>query len=263
LRGAGAGTPGNGFADEGGCTGPVGSGGGGEPDGVADQFLGDGHLSHQGVDGDDIVAGEEGFDGGGCAAGGTGDDLHLVVFRQVIHDDIEEETVELGFGERVGALHLDGVLGGEDEEGFLEGVPMAGGGDLVFSHGFEQGGLGLRRGAVDLIRQQQVGEDRAAHEFESARASVGLEDFGAGDVGWHQVGRELDPLEPEVEDLGDRFDEEGLGEAGRAGDEAMTACEERDEDLIDGLALSDDDLGQFGADAGPAGVETVEGGLFR
>ena len=34
--------------------------------------------------------------------------------------DVEHEAVELGFGQRVGALHLDRVLGGEDEEGLFE-----------------------------------------------------------------------------------------------------------------------------------------------
>jgi hypothetical protein len=43
----------------------------------------------------------------------TGD---LVVLAEVVDDDVEHEPVELGFRQRVGAFHLDGVLRGEHEE---------------------------------------------------------------------------------------------------------------------------------------------------
>jgi hypothetical protein len=39
---------------------------------------------------------------------------------------------------------------------------------VVLLHGFEQGGLGLGRGAVDLVGEQQVAEDRALDESELA-----------------------------------------------------------------------------------------------
>jgi len=42
--------------------------------------------------------------------------------------------------------------------------------------------------------------------------------------------------------LRERFDEERLGQAGRAGDETMPAGEERDEQLLDDFVLADDDL---------------------
>jgi len=41
-----------------------------------------------------------------------------------------------------------------------------------------------------------------------------LEDFGAGDVGGHKVGRELDALEVEMENPRDGFDEQRLGQPG-------------------------------------------------
>ena len=62
-----------------------------------------------------------------------------------------------------------------------------------------------------------------------------------------------------MEDLRERLDEERLGEAGRAGDEAVAAGEERDEELLDDFALADDDLAQLGADARAAGDELFDG----
>ena len=76
---------------------------------------------------------------------------------------------------------------------------------MVLLHGLEQGGLRLGRRAVDLVGQHHVGEDRPVQEDELAPAGLGvvLQDVGAGDVGGHQVGRELDALERQVQDLGD------------------------------------------------------------
>ena len=58
-------------------------------------------------------------------------------------------------------------------------------GDLRFVHGFEQGGLRLRRGAVDLVGQQDVGEDGAGLEFELLLD--GIVDADADDVAGQHV----------------------------------------------------------------------------
>ncbi len=87
-----------------------------------------------------------------------------------------------------------------------------------------------------------------AHEGHLPAFAGVLENFRAGDVRRHQVGRELDALELEMENLRDGFHEQRLGQAGRAGDQAMAAGEQRDQDLLDDFLLADDDLGQFGFD---------------
>ncbi len=179
-------------------------------------------------------------------------DPHLVVFRQVRHDDVEHEAIELRLGQRVGAFELDRVLRGEHEERPIELVGPAGGGDVVLLHRLEQRRLRLRRRAVDLVGEDDLREDRPVREPQRARAVLLLENLGAGDVGRHQVGRELDPLEAQVEDLGNRLDEQRLGQAGHAGDEAVPAGEERHQDLVDDLVLADDHLAQLVQDAGAA-----------
>ena len=88
-----------------------------------------------------------------------------------------------------------------------------------------------------------------------------VENLGAGDVGRHQVGRELDPLEIEVEDVGQRPDQQRLGEAGHAGDQAVAAGEQRHQHLVDDVVLSDDDLAKLGEDAfAPFGDKFHAGG---
>jgi hypothetical protein len=72
-----------------------------------------------------------------------------------------------------------------------------------------------------------------------------VENFGAGNVGRHQVGRELDALEIQVEDLRQRFHQQRLGESRHAGDQAMAAAEQRHQHLVDDLVLPDNDLAQL------------------
>ena len=93
--------------------------------------------------------------------GGHPDDLELLVLARVVDQDVEHEPVELGLGQRIGAFLLDRVLRGQDEERVGQPVPLAADGDLPLLHRLEQRGLGLGRGAVDLVGQDDVGEDRA------------------------------------------------------------------------------------------------------
>ena len=67
----------------------------------------------------------------------------------------------------------------------------------------------------------------------------------AGDVRGHQVGRELNALEADVENPGQRADHQRLGQAGHAFQQAMAAGEDGGEDLLDDVVLADDDLLQF------------------
>ncbi len=180
--------------------------------------------------------------------GGLGDDPHLFVLVEVLHDDVEHEAVELRLRQRIRALELDRVLRGQHEERPLELVGAAGRRDVVLLHRFEQRGLRLGRRPVDLVGEDDLREDRALHEPQPAHAVALVEDLGARDVGGHQVGRELDALEAQVQNLGQRLDQQRLGQARHAGDQAVPAREERHQDLIDHLVLPDDDLAQLRQD---------------
>jgi hypothetical protein len=136
-------------------------------------------------------------------------------------------------------------LRGKNEERFRQHVADARRGDLMFLHRFEQGSLGFWRSAVDFIREDEIRENRSAHESESSALRRVREDFGAGDVGGHQVGGELDALKLKVENARDRFHEQRLREAGCSGQQAMSARKEREQQLFNHLALANDDLAQL------------------
>ena len=111
--------------------------------------------------------------------------------------------------------------------------------DLPFLHGFEQRGLRLGRRAVDFVGQNDVGEQRPLDELELALAgaAVLLDDFGAGDVGRHQVGRELNTAECQRQRARQRRDHQRLGQAGHAFEHAMALAEQRDQQFFDDFDL--------------------------
>ena len=99
------------------------------------------------------------------------------------------------------------------------------------------------------------------HEAERAVAGglVLLEDVRAGDVRGHQVRRELDAVEGQVEHVRQRGDEQRLGQAGHAHEEAVAAAEERDEQVLDHVALADDALLDLLDDLRPGLGELLDG----
>ena len=83
-----------------------------------------------------------------------------------------------------------------------------------------------------------------------------LNDFGAGDVGRHQVRRELNPRKFEIEDLRHRVDEERLREPGDADDETVAAGEQRQQYELDRVLLANDELAQLCDDRVVPALET-------
>ena len=89
------------------------------------------------------------------------DDSNLLARGRIADHDLEHETVDLRFRQRVGAIGLDRVLGGEDQERLIDPERLLGDGDLSLLHHLEQRRLNLGGGPVDLVREKKVAEDRA------------------------------------------------------------------------------------------------------
>ena len=192
--------------------------------------------------------------------GGRGaQDADLFVLRRIADANVEEKAVELCFGERVRAFLLDRILRGEHEERFGEIHRLAGGGDVALLHGLEQRGLRARRCAVDLVREDDVREDRTAHEAKATCAGRGVffHDLGAGDVARHEIGGELDAAEIESHGIRDRANHECLREPRHADEQCVSAAEHGHQDFFDHAFLADDALGDFGAKARRGGEENL------
>jgi hypothetical protein len=128
----------------------------------------------------------------------------------------------------------------EHEERLLELVGGLRDRDRAFAHRLEQRGLRLRRGAVDLVGEHDVREDRSALELELLHTALFGDHVRAHDIGGHQVGRELHAREVRVDGLGERAHEHRLAEAGHAFEECVAAAEEAHENAFDDRFLADD-----------------------
>ena len=97
---------------------------------------------------------------GEVAGHGAVEDLPLLDRRGVVDADLRHEAVGLGLGQRIGAFLLDRILGREHEERPGQGEGLVADGDLALLHRLEQRRLDLGRGAVDLVGEHHLGEDR-------------------------------------------------------------------------------------------------------
>src|ERR1039458_4527522 len=118
---------------------------------------------------------------------------HLLRRLHVAERKLHSEAVHLCLRQGIGASKFDGVLRGDDEEESLQITAFAIYTNLALTHRLQQSRLGAGRRAVDLIRQQDVGEDRPLMEMELLIALA--ENGYPQDVRGQQVGRELDALE--------------------------------------------------------------------
>jgi len=114
--------------------------------------------------------------------------------------------------------------------------------DRFLLHGFEQRRLGFRRGAVDFVRQHEIGEHGTRLEAPRLRAPIFrvFEDVRPGDVGGHQVRRELDARKFQVERVRQCLDQHGFAESRHAFEQRVPPREDADQHGAHHLILSDD-----------------------
>src|SRR5713101_1027747 len=159
----------------------------------------------------------------------------------IAHFDAHQETVELRFRQRIGAVMLDRILRGDDEKGLWKRERFAVHGDLRFVHGFEKRGLRARRGAVDFVGEHHVGENRPGTEFKFA--GLGIVDAHAEDIAGKKIGSELNALESAMERFRERLGQGGFADAGDVFDEQVAASEQGDQCELDGVFLAEDGAG--------------------
>ena len=161
--------------------------------------------------GQDVVRRHDGRDPQiGFTGGHSFEDGAFLRAVGIVHNDLEHEAVNLGFGQRVGALLFERILGRHDQEGLRQRVGIIAQGHLAFLHRFQQGTLDLGRGAVDFVRQDEVAENGAVLGVETALARV--VNHGANDVRRQHVGRELQAVELQLGGRGERLERESLGQ---------------------------------------------------
>jgi hypothetical protein len=147
-------------------------------------------------------------------------------------------SVELRLRQREGADLVQRVLGGDDEERLRQWPGHAVDRDLAFLHRLEQRALRLRAGAVDLVGEQHLGEDRSGVEGELAGGPVVHRH--ADHVRGQQVAGELQAAERQAERDRDRMGQRRLADPRRVLDQQVAAGEQAGQALADLHFLADD-----------------------
>ena len=122
----------------------------------------------------------------------------------------------------------------------------AGGGVQAVPEAEDPGHHAARAG--DRAVQCVLREDGSLHEAEGAGSGgwIHVENLRPGDVRGHQVWGELHAPEAQGRRVGEAAHEEGLGQARDAHEHRVSAGEQRDEQLLDHPALSDDPALELG-----------------
>ena len=116
-------------------------------------------------------------------------------------------------------------------------------GHLVLLHRLEQRALHLRRRPIDLVREDQVAEDRTV--LGAKFPVLGTVDHGAHDVGGQHVGGELEALEFQRNRARQCLQGERLRETGHALEQHVSIGQKSDQEPVDQVFLSDDHPGYF------------------
>ena len=188
-------------------------------------------------------------------------DLPFAVAVGVADGHAQQEAVKLRFGQGIRAGVFDGVLRRQHDEGAGQRVGDAVHRDLEIVHGLQQRRLRARRGAVDFVGEDDVGEERAGVELETVLAPV--EDRHADDVRGQQVRRELDAAELAVNGLGQGARQRRFADAGHVLQQDVAARQQAHERELDGFALAHDrgfDIGQQRVELLPGGGGVLRGG---
>ena len=113
-------------------------------------------------------------------------------------------------------------------------------------HGFQQRGLGLGRGPVDLVGQDDIGEDWPFAQLKIP--PVAVVDVAAGDVAGQQVWGELDAPEVQPQRDGKAVGGQRLGQAGIIFQQNVAASQNRRHNLAQDRPFAHNGLLHFGND---------------
>jgi hypothetical protein len=86
-------------------------------------------------------------------------------------------------------------------------------------------------------------------------------DIGAGNVGRHQVGSELNATKLHLKSPRQRAGHQGLTQPRHAVQQDVAATQHPDQQRINDFVLADDDLGQFVLDLVTAAASSFKGGV--
>ncbi len=143
---------------------------------------------------------------------------------RVAHGNAHHEPVQLRLGQGKSAAGAERVLGRDHKEWIGQQTRRAFDRHLPFFHRFQQRALALGRGAVDLVGEHQLSENRARMKGELP--TVPIKYRGPQDVTWQQVRGELNALITQTKNFRQRMTEGSLAHPRQVLDQQMPAADQ-------------------------------------
>jgi hypothetical protein len=112
-------------------------------------------------------------------------------------------------------------------------------GNLCFTHRFQETALGLRRGAIDLVGQHDVGEDRTRYELKPLFLPIKHGD--ADDVGRQEIAGKLNAFKGAVKRSGQAMCQRGFADARNVLEQKMTTGQKTDYRHLNDMGFPLDD----------------------
>ena len=190
--------------------------------------------------------------------------LHDLELLSAVGDgqhDLEQEPVELGLGEGIGAFVLDRVLGGGDEERPRQRARTPS--TETWPSSIASSSADCVLGGVRLISSASSRLVKTGPSRNDELAAAAVDHHRAGDVAGHQVRRELHPTGLHRQGGRQAAHEQRLGDARHALHEHMAAAQERDQQAGHGGVLADHGLGHLGTHGAQALADVVVVGAGR
>ena len=173
----------------------------------------------------------------------AGQKLQLVRMPRIAERQLDHEPVELRIRQKLCAACADRVLRCDDDERIRHRMRDSVDGDVALLHRFEQRGLRAARGAVQLVRQKEIAQDRAGLvDHLPGRFVVERE---PDDVAREHIGRELHAVILQSERFRERKRHGGFADAGNVLQQDMPAREDRQQRHDQHVVLADNRLFEF------------------
>ena len=149
---------------------------------------------------------------------------------RVAHADLDHEPIQLGGRQQLRSRGTHRVFGGQHHKGLGQIIGLTVHRHMQLLHGFQQRGLGLAGGTVDLVGQEQIGHHRAGLIDEAPAFLV--VDRGDG------IGGELNALGVQSQHLGKGHGRGGLAHAGNVLHQHMAARQDCHQDFLDNFVFA-------------------------
>ena len=166
--------------------------------------------------------------------------------RRIPQHQFKHKAIRLRFRQFICAFLFNRILGCQHKERLFQSIVLARNADHVFLHCLQKCALRLRRGSVNLVRQDDIAENRSRMKAKH-RISVGilLDDVRTCHIRRHQIRCKLDARKRQPEYAPHRANQARFARSRNTLQQHISARNQRDNDIFHRITLTDDISGKL------------------